>query len=262
MQKTPNTVVITGASSGLGAALAKIYAKDGVRLFLCARRTNLLEQVAATCRASGAVVASATVDVRSPNQVRDWIANITSTAQVDLVIVNSGKFDGNPAKDRLETQETSMDVVTTNLAGAVNIASAIIPSLQAKRAGRIAFVSSLSALEPQADAPAYSASKAGLSAYGTALREYLLPFAVGVSVIHPGHIETAQTDIQFGPLPGLISPEAAALKIKRGLSWGRSTISFPIWLRVLIALENLLPWRARAWINRFFRFYVDGAANS
>jgi short-subunit dehydrogenase len=255
---TQKTVVITGASSGLGAALAKLYAKDNARLFLCARRDGMLEEVAKVCRESALVVEYASVDVRCADQMRDWINNIVASEQVDLMIINSGKFSGNSTCDQLEPQVSALDVVDTNLAGGINAASAIIPSMQANRVGRIAFISSLAAMAPQADAPAYSASKAGLSAYGKALREFLLPFDVGVTVIHPGHIDTAQTHVQVGPLPGLISPHAAAKKIKKGLNAGRSTISFPVWLRLLVALEILLPWRIQAWINRFFRFTVDG----
>jgi short-subunit dehydrogenase len=256
------TVVITGASSGLGAALSKLYAKDDARLFLCARRAEMLEQVANVCRESAEVVECAVVDVRCADQLRDWIDNIVATAHIDLVIVNSGKFGGNSAGDELESQASALDVVDTNLGGAINTASAIIPSMQSNRAGRIAFISSLSAIAPQADAPAYSASKAGLSAYGKALREFLLPFGVGVTLIHPGHIDTPQTHVQNGPLPGLMSAEASAEKIKQGLSAGRSTISFPLWLRLLITLENLLPWRVQAWINRFFRFTVEGTSKN
>jgi len=253
---TQKTVVITGASSGLGAALAKLYAKDDARLFLCARRTDLLEHVADVCRETAREVECATVDVQCADQIRDWIEKIAASSQVDLLIVNSGKFGGNSSGDRLEAQASAMAVVNTNLSGAINTASAMAAPMQSNRTGRIAFVSSLAAIAPQADAPAYSASKAGVSAYGKALREFMLPFGVGVTVIHPGHIDTVQTDVQIGPLPGLVSPEAAAKKIKRGLSLGHSTISFPLWLRILIALENLLPWRVRAWINRFFRFTV------
>ena len=260
MQKRAKTVVITGASSGLGAALAQLYAKDGWQLFLCARRREMLEQVAGICRAAGSKVDCKAVDVQSGEQVSTWIAGIAAKTEVDLVIVNSGVFDGNPASDRLETPASAAAVIATNLAGAINTASAISPFLQKRRAGRIAFISSLAALIPQADAPAYSASKAGLSAYGKALREYLLPFGVGVSIIHLGHVDTAQTDVQIGPLPGLIPPQTAAAKIKRGLDRGRSEISFPAYLRVLIALENLLPWQVRARINRAFRFTVDKSA--
>ncbi len=257
MRKTRKTVAITGASSGLGAALARLYAGDGARLFLCARRKELLEQVAINCRTLGASVDCATVDVRTPEQVEGWVAAITARAPVDLVIVNSGQFHGNPAPDQLESAASAADVVATNLSGAIATASAFSRVMQEQRSGRIALISSLAALAPQADAPAYSASKAGISTYGSALREYLAPFGVGVSIVQPGHIDTAQTSAQVGPLPGLMSPEIAAGKIKRGLDQSRAEMSFPAWLHMLIVLENMLPRQLRARINHWFRFTVE-----
>ena len=256
MRNTAKMVAITGASSGLGAALAKEYAGDGVHLFLCARRTELLEQVADDCRTQGAKVACSGVDVTSLEEVDRWHDTITASAPVDLVIVNAGVFDGNPTADRLENAAGAANLIDVNLRGTIVTASAFARSMQGRGHGRLALVGSLAAYAPEADAPAYSASKAGVDAYGKALREYLRPHGVAVTIVPPGHIDSAQTRIQFGPLPGMISAERAAAKIKRALDRGRSHVVFPRWLFVLIALENFLPWRVRARINRWFRFTV------
>ena len=108
-----------------------------------------------------------------------------------------------------------------------------------------------------ADAPAYSASKAGLIAYGEALREYLEPDGVQVSLINPGHIETAQVAAHLGALPLLLPAEAAAARIKRGLERGQEHIAFPRRLHWLIRAGRLLPWRLRAHLGRSQRFEVD-----
>ena len=103
----------------------------------------------------------------------------------------------------------------------------------------------MAALSPLADAPAYSASKAGLAAYATALRERLEPRGVTVSLVLPGHIKTAQTDDYPGSMPFLLSAADAAQRIRRGLDSRRDEIIFPRRLKMLIALGRFLPRRLR-----------------
>lgn len=256
MGQNYKTIAISGASSGLGAALAEKFAAPGVHLFICARRTDLLARVAEKCRQNGATVSYEHVDFQFPKLIDRWISQIDSDRPVDLMILNSGIFDGNTASDQLEPTEIITSILSTNLAGSIVAASAMATRMQARKHGRIALISSLAAFYPLADAPAYSASKAGLTAYGTALREYLLPYNVGLSLIHPGHLKTAQTEIQIGKLPAIMSAEHAAVKIAKALISGRSTVSFPRKLRLIIALNNLLPLKIRAVFNRPFRFVI------
>jgi short-subunit dehydrogenase len=93
--------------------------------------------------------------------------------------------------------------------------------------------------------------------YGEALREWLLPDNVAVSLIYPGHIATGQTNGHVGSLPLMLSADAAAARIKRGLDRRRSFIAFPRRMLWLIRAGRLLPWRARAWFGRGLRFHVD-----
>ena len=82
--------------------------------------------------------------------------------------------------------------------------------MRGRQQGHIALIASLAALHPLADAPAYSASKAGLAAYGAALREMLAAEGITLSIVYPGHIDTDQAAVQHGPLPLLLMPEEAA----------------------------------------------------
>ena len=147
-------------------------------------------------------------------------------------------------------------LIGTNLTGAIHTAHAAAAHMRARRRGHIALISSLAAKLPSADAPGYSASKAGLSAFGAALREDLAPDGIRVTLIHPGHVDTAQTDQQNGPLPLMIPPDDAARRIVAGLSGGKTDISFPplasLWVRTLARL----PWRWRARLERANRFTV------
>ena len=129
--------------------------------------------------------------------------------------------------------------------------------MRARKSGRIAIVGSLAALQPLADAPAYSASKAGVISYGEALREWLLPDNVAVSLIYPGHIKTSQVAHHVGALPLIVSADKAAAKIKKDLDRGRSFIAFPQRLLWLIRVGRLLPWRLRARLGRPMRFHVS-----
>src|SRR5262249_50095998 len=133
---------------------------------------------------------------------------------------------------------------------------AAVPMMRARQRGRVAIVGSLAALHPLADAPAYSASKAGVMAYGEALREWLAPDHIAVSLIYPGHIKTAQVEHHVGALPRIVSPETAARIIKRGLDRGRASIAFPKALLWLIRAGRFVPWRMRALLGAGTRFYV------
>ena len=249
-------IAISGASSGLGAALAREYARPGVRLFLAARRQERLEKVAGQCRRRGAEVFCLQVDVCNAQDISGWIDLVEADHDIDLLIVNAGIFSGHGKDGVLEGPEQTRRQVETNLTGAIHTARAFFAYEPPWRGGHIALVSSLAALQPQADAPVYSASKAGLLAYGQALREYLADYGVRVSIILPGHIKTAQTDIHAGALCCMISTQKAAGIIRKRLARGHSLIAFPLVPHLFVRFGRLLPWRVQALLNRPLRFHV------
>ena len=249
------SVVITGASKGLGEALARLYADPGRTLGLIGRHRHRLEAVAARCRNQGAHVVIAALDVKDGAGLARWFRAFDAEHPVDLLIVNAGMFTGN-GKFAPETMQEMTELLRTNLEGAALTISAAVPMMRARQSGRIAIVGSLAALHPLADAPAYSASKAGVMAYGEALREWLAPDHVAVSLIYPGHIKTAQVEHHVGALPLMVSAETAARIVKRGLDRGRTAIAFPKALLWLIRAGRFLPWRVRAMLGRGNRFYV------
>jgi len=130
---------------------------------------------------------------------------------VDLVIANAGVFDGHGPDGRMELMHEIDAQVRINLLGLMATVNAVLPHMRERRCGTIALVGSLAALQPLADAPGYSASKAGAMAYGEALQEYLHGQGVRIALIYPGHIATAQVAGHVGALPHLTTPEAAAL---------------------------------------------------
>lgn len=240
----------------MGAALALEMSAPKRTLFLSGRDLGQLDEIAQKCRNKGATVDVTSVDIRNADAVRLWIDTIYKTKPLDLFIANAGIFGGKSADGKLETIAEIENIVSTNLTGAITSISHVTQQMCERRSGRIVLISSLAALAPQADAPVYSATKAGLTAYGVALREFLLDFNVDVSIVHPGHIATGQTDMQMGALPLLWTPQKASRRIVDQIYAGRSDISFPLTFRYGILLLNLMPWKLRVWLNRSQRFFV------
>jgi short-subunit dehydrogenase len=256
MSATPRSLVITGASAGLGAALALAYASPGVTLGLVARNKDRLESVAGQCRARGATVVTAVVDVTDAAAIAGWMAGFDAERPIDLLIANAGVFTGHGPDRQMEPQADVAWQLRTNVEGVAATIAAALPGLRRRRAGRIAIIASLAALQPLADAPAYSASKAAVASYGEALREFLIEDGVAVTIVYPGNVQTAQTDHQVGGLVMVWPADKAARVIKRGLDRGRAHIVFPRALQALIVLGRCVPWRLRAIFGRDFRFHV------
>jgi len=253
----PRTIVITGASRGLGAALAREYARPGCLLGLTAQRSDLLGEVARECEVLDARVHHALVDAADLEGTREFLQAVDREQAIDLVIVNAGRFSGNRAQGVSEPLGSMLDQIRSNLQGAIVTAECAIEIMKPRQRGHIVLILSLAALFPLADAPAYSASKAGLAAYGSAMRELLAPHGIRVSLVYPGHIATQQTMQHVGKLPLLMTSQRAARIIKSGLERGRDTIHFPRLLRWLIQASALLPEQLRHRVNRPFRFHVN-----
>jgi len=253
---TPRTVVITGASAGLGAALAVAYASPGRRLVLIARDAARLEDVATRCRARDAIVETARVDVTDAAASTAFMMDADARYPIDLLIANAGVFTGH-GKDEMETVADIAWMSRVNFEGVVNVVQPVLPAMRARKSGHVAIVGSLAALQPLADAPGYSASKAAAMAYGEALREYLVPDGVLVSLVYPGHIATAQVAAHVGALPGLLSADAAAGIVKRNLDRKKTFIAFPLKILALIRAGRTLHWRVRAIAGKDLRFHVN-----
>ncbi len=249
-------IVITGASSGIGAALARFYAKPGVTLGLVGRDAGRLGAVAAEARAAGAVAAEGQLDIQDRAALAGFLHGFNAQHPIDLLVANAGVLDGRRADGSIEDADAARRVIEINLLGATDTLHAVLPAMRARGRGHIALVSSLAALSPVTDAPAYSASKAGLLSYGNALRAALIGENIRVCVICPGYVTSAMTDSHIGHQPGKISADAAARLIAAGIARNKAVIGFP---RVLYALSMITPFIPEA-INRIatkgIRFHV------
>ncbi len=235
----PRSILITGASSGIGAALARLYAGPGVRLALGGRDAGRLNHVAADCRTAGAEVETAAVDVTDGAATEDWVAAADAGAPLDLVIANAGISGGTFGGG--ESRQQAAAIFATNVDGIIHTVHPAAERMRLRKRGQIAVMSSLASFRGLPGAPAYSASKAAVRSYGEALRGTLHRHNVGVSVICPGFIRTPMTDINGFRMPLLMEADRAARIIRRGLARNRARIAFPLRLYALVWLLGALP---------------------
>jgi short-subunit dehydrogenase len=148
--------------------------------------------------------------------------------------------------------------VMVNLLGAVHTVAPLVPRMGARGRGRIAFIASVAAYRGIPDALGYSASKAGLRAYGEALRARIEPLGIGVTVVCPGFFESEMSDRWTCPQPLRVSGERAAGKVKRGIDRGRRRVTFPLPFAIVMRCLDLLPAGIGDSILRRWRGQVCG----
>jgi short-subunit dehydrogenase len=225
LHPSPKNILITGASSGLGAALAEHYATPNVTLHLQGRNSGKLEQVAENCRKRGAHVNCKILDVTDHAGMHSWITGADGKTPLDLVIANAGVSAGPGIHG--ENGKQVREIFATNIDGVVNTVTPLLQTMIARKHGQIAIMASLAGLRGLPSCPAYSASKNCVRAYGEALRGWLSRQGVRVSVICPGYVETAMTATNEFPMPFMMSAEKAAGIIVDGLSRNKARIAFP-----------------------------------
>ncbi|MEX1107317.1 MAG: SDR family NAD(P)-dependent oxidoreductase [Dongiaceae bacterium] len=239
--RQPRSILITGASSGIGAALAEAYATSGVRLVLTGRDGTRLDTVGANCRARGAETDTRIVDVTDRRAMAALVAECDATAPLDLVIANAGVSAGTLGGPEQNDQVRTLFAI--NVDGVVNTVQPTIEAMLPRGHGQIAIMSSLAALRGFPGAPTYCASKAAVKIWGEALRGALHDRGIAVSVICPGFIKTAMSAQNDFRMPLLMPAEKAADIIQRGLARNRARIAFPWRLYAAVSLvASLPPW--------------------
>ena len=239
--RDPRSILITGASSGIGAALAAAYAAPRTHLALCGRDAGRLAAVANFCRERGAAVIEACLDVTEAVAVAAWIDNAERASPLELVIANAGVQGGLWRDGAGETLDELHRVMDVNFGGVSNTLHPVIPAMRRRRRGQIALISSLAALRGIPFSPGYCASKAAVRIYGEALRSWLAPEGIGVSVVLPGFVETRMSQTVAGPKPMIMQTERAARIIRHGLVKGHRQIAFPYTLFLGMKLMRALP---------------------
>lgn len=235
----PKHIVITGASSGIGAALAKAYAAPDVVLGLIGRSGQRLEDVAEFCRERGAKVGVGILDVRKKPALSKWLIEFDEEYPIDLLIANAGISAGTAGGG--ETEQQVKDIFDINVNGVFHTVHPVLPLMQERGQGQVAIVSSIASIRGFATAPAYSASKAAVRSYGEALRGLYRRAGVQVNVVLPGFIKTPMTDINDHPMPFLMEADVAAQRIIKGLSKNKGRIAFPLRMYLPLYWISCLP---------------------
>lgn len=237
------TILITGASSGIGRELALVYARQGVRLSLIGRDRGRLEDTAAAARALGAEVNAGQLDVRNQDAMTEWIKAEDALRPIDLVIANAGITTGLPPGGLAEDPRAVRAIVAINLIGVFNTVEPVIVPMCARGAGHIALIGSIAGLRGLPYSPAYCATKAAIHVYSESLRGRLHARGVRISLVIPGFVKTPLNDSIDAIKPLEISAAKAALLIQRGLDRGKPIVAFPRTLYVLARLARILPPR-------------------
>jgi NADP-dependent 3-hydroxy acid dehydrogenase YdfG len=248
----PRSILITGASSGIGRALALLYACQGVALSLIGRDRERLEDAAAAARAQGAEVSLGLLDVRDQDAMARWIKAADARRPFDLVIANAGITTGLAPGATAEDPGAVRAIIGINLIGVLNTVEPVIAPMCARGSGQIAFIGSIAGVRGLPYAPSYCATKAAVHAYSESLRGRVAASGVRVSLIIPGFVKTPLNDSIDAIKPLEISATKAAILIKHGLERGRPTIAFPRLLYLLARFSRILPiWLVDKVMARF-----------
>lgn len=231
---------ITGASSGLGRALALKMASEGWRVAASARSEDQLQAVAALASAFPGGIEAFPLDVTDRDAVQATVARILEDfGPPDVVVLNAGTHKPTPAA-RLSTKDFRQ-LVELNLMGTVHCLEAVLPRLRQRREGQIAIVASLAGYVGLPLAGAYGMTKAGLINLAESLEPELRAEGVTLQVVNPGFVKTPLTDRNPFHMPFLMDVESAAAAFYRGLQSGGFEIVFPRRFAYLLKVLRLLP---------------------
>ncbi len=251
MELRDKRVWLIGASSGLGAALVPLLMREGAHLAISARREEALRELATQHSTTGREILVRPLDVTDGAAVNAAADELWQTWRgIDVVIYNSGAWDLTDIGS-FET-ETALSQIDVNYLGLVRVAGAMVPRMIERRGGEIVGVESLSGFAGFPRAAAYSSSKAGAIAFLQSLRIDLANYGVGVKTVNPGFFESQLTAKNAFRMPFLMTADAAAVTIIRGLRQGKQEISFPWQLAGLVKLLTGLPRPLYEWIARRF----------
>ncbi len=247
----PKSILITGASSGIGEALALHYAASGVFLTLSGRNESRLLSVAAACRAKGADVDTVVLDVTDQARMEQWIVETDQHRPLDLVVANAGISGGTGGVMNGEAVSQAREIFDVNLTGVLNTVGPILPRFLSRNAGQIALISSMAGFRGFPSAPAYSASKGAVRFYGEALRGSLSRTNVRINVVCPGFVKSRMTDANDFKMPFFMQADEAARIIARGLAVNQGRIAFPLPTHLGAWFASVLPdWLAQKLLNR------------
>jgi len=234
-------VYITGASSGIGAALAIEYAKRGATLGISARRSEKLQDIAQQCKVSGAAdVFTYILDVTDQNNSAGTAKEFIAAANgIDIVIANAGVANS----DKISSGEATQinQVFSTNILGVTNSIIPFVPTMKENSSGKIVIISSIASFRPIAFHGGYSASKSAVRMLADSWRMALKKYKIQLTAICPGFIVSEMTDENKFPMPFLLETEDAARKMVKAIDNGKKTYILPWQMKMILYATRWLP---------------------
>lgn len=237
-------VFLTGASSGIGEGLALAIAKRGGILGLVARRRELLDDLADRCKLAGGKARVFAIDVTDEESVALAADEMRSEfGHIDILIANAG-IGGNNEETRSYHPPSVKKVIDTNLIGAVNAVHAVLPKMIDRGEGQIVAISSLAGIRGLPRSAAYSASKAGMTAFFESLRLDVKNKGIDVTIIQPGFIKTPLTSGRANKMPFLMELEDAVPHFISAIEKRKRFAAFPWQLATIVRAGKIMP----AWL--------------
>ena len=246
MSKEPasDIIWITGASSGIGRALALSFANDGRKVAVSARNVDKLREL----EALSPNIKAFPLDVSDPAAVAPVVADIERTlGTIGLALLNAGVWYPMTASTYDLAKATA--AVHVNYLGVMNTLAPVMAAMIARRRGHIALVSSVAGFRGLPKGAAYSPTKAAVISLAESLYSELKLKGVQITVINPGFIKTPMTDINTFPMPFIIEVDDAVRTIRRGLERGKFEIVFPARMAVMMKTLRVLPYRVFFWLT-------------
>lgn len=241
MRWDDQVVFLTGASSGIGEALAFELAKRGATLGLVARRADMLEDLARRCEDAGGTARSFPCDVTDAASLRDAADKLRDEFdRIDVLIANAG-IGGNNPETRDLRPEAVKKVIDINLLGGVNAVHAVLPEMLERRSGQLVAISSLAGIRGLPKSAAYSASKAGMTTFFESVRLDVQHKGVAVTIIQPGFIKTPLTAGRHNKMPFLMELEAAIPHFISAIEKKKKYAAFPWQLATLVRAGKIFP---------------------
>ena len=234
-------IFLTGASSGIGAGLAVALAKRGAVLGLAARRKERLEELADRCKVVNGWARVFPLDVTDEIAVAQAAESLRNEfGHIDILIANAG-IGGNDAETRSFAPHAVKKVIDTNLLGAVNAVYAVMPQMIERGSGHIVAISSLAGFRGLPKSAAYSASKAGMTAFFESVRLDVKHKGVDVTIIQPGFIKTPLTDGRKHKMPFLMELDDAIPLFIRAIEKKKAFAAFPWQLATIVRAGKFMP---------------------
>ena len=234
-------MLVTGASGGIGGALARHYAGAGVHLTLWGRDTRRLIAVAEACRAAGASAEVRSFDITDLDAALHALTVEDEAGPIDLALFASGRGDIRAPHDQVEDARLVARLAAINFTAPATLAAALAGRMADRGGGSIVLIGSAAAFHPLPFAAAYSGTKAGLTRFAEALRLGVRGHGVNVTLVSPGFVDTAAGRKVPGPKPLMLTPDQLAARIAKAVALGQAHLITPWPFVLLRLLDRILP---------------------